>query len=274
MDHYLDQVGGVKCSLCGSDGTNKSTCPLNKDGIPNPSKHPNAIKMISTTVNSPVTPAEIHTEVAVELANSDSAVTESTKTTAVEAASAKTTTTLSPTVIKIKTLPKLKIPSRTPVVKNIKNVETSTITPITPTVTVPSTTTKPTTTSTTTKPTVTSVVSVKVASIRPKYQDLREWMKDPQNVYIARRGIVLLEDPITGKKARFPPQDSKFCNPFPVKDYTLEKSLELYRAHLEKQISTGAITKEELRALKGKTLGCWCKPGLCHGDILLEFINK
>ena len=27
----MEQLGGGKCSLCGSDGTNKSTCPLNKD---------------------------------------------------------------------------------------------------------------------------------------------------------------------------------------------------------------------------------------------------
>ena len=52
MNQY-QQVGGVKCSLCGSDGTNKSTCPLNKDATaPNPSKHPNAVKMISTTIKT------------------------------------------------------------------------------------------------------------------------------------------------------------------------------------------------------------------------------
>jgi hypothetical protein len=118
----------------------------------------------------------------------------------------------------------------------------------------------------------TTVVCVKVASIRPHYQDLKEWMADPQNVYIARKGVVLLDNPETGKKARFPPADSKFANPFTVKDHGLEKCIELYRVHIKKQIAEGKITRAELDALKGKTLGCWCKPGPCHGDVLLEFI--
>ena len=25
--------------------------------------------------------------------------------------------------------------------------------------------------------------------------------------------------------------------------------------------------------LKGKTLGCWCKPEACHGDILAELVD-
>jgi hypothetical protein len=37
------QSGGGVCSLCGSPGTTKITCPLNKDALnPNPAKHPNA----------------------------------------------------------------------------------------------------------------------------------------------------------------------------------------------------------------------------------------
>ncbi len=30
---------------------------------------------------------------------------------------------------------------------------------------------------------------------------------------------------------------------------------------------------ESLHQLKGKVLGCWCKPRACHGDILVELIN-
>jgi hypothetical protein len=28
-----------------------------------------------------------------------------------------------------------------------------------------------------------------------------------------------------------------------------------------------------LPTLKGKRLGCWCKPKACHGDVLVELIN-
>jgi hypothetical protein len=37
------QFGGSYCSLCKSPGTNKSTCPLNRNALhPNPAAHPNA----------------------------------------------------------------------------------------------------------------------------------------------------------------------------------------------------------------------------------------
>lgn len=119
----------------------------------------------------------------------------------------------------------------------------------------------------------TKAVCVKVASIRPKYKDLREWMQDPMNVYVARRGIILLDDPVTGKKERFPPTDSKFANPYTVKAYGLEKAIELYRIHLKKQITEGKITQGDLDELKGKNLGCWCAPGdPCHAKVIMEFL--
>lgn len=32
--------------------------------------------------------------------------------------------------------------------------------------------------------------------------------------------------------------------------------------------------KEEILELKGKTLGCHCKPAACHGDVLAEYLNS
>jgi chemotaxis protein histidine kinase CheA len=47
MENY--QQGGGKCSLCRSEGTNKTTCPLNpKSSKPNPTKHPLAHKSIGS----------------------------------------------------------------------------------------------------------------------------------------------------------------------------------------------------------------------------------
>lgn len=31
---------------------------------------------------------------------------------------------------------------------------------------------------------------------------------------------------------------------------------------------------KSLPELKGKTLGCWCKPYPCHGDVLVELLNE
>ena len=44
----MSQFGSGKCSICGSPGTSKLTCPLNPDAKnPNPSKHPLAKKVSS-----------------------------------------------------------------------------------------------------------------------------------------------------------------------------------------------------------------------------------
>lgn len=123
----------------------------------------------------------------------------------------------------------------------------------------------------------TNVVCVKVAHIKPKYKNLKEWMADPQNVYIGRRGIVFVN------KVRFPPKNSKFANPFKIggklgrskEKMTRDDVLRLYKAHLEEEIRLGKITKEEILALKGKTLGCWCENGdPCHGDIIVAMIKE
>ena len=42
--NYQYQIGGGKCSLCGSPNTNSTTCPLNPKAVhPNPMKHPLAV---------------------------------------------------------------------------------------------------------------------------------------------------------------------------------------------------------------------------------------
>lgn len=56
----------------------------------------------------------------------------------------------------------------------------------------------------------TQVVNCKVKFIRPKYNDLKQWMQDPQNVYIGRAGVVFVDG------QRFPKNASRFCNPFKV----------------------------------------------------------
>lgn len=36
----------------------------------------------------------------------------------------------------------------------------------------------------------------------------------------------------------------------------------------------GEDFNEKLKALRGHTLGCHCKPYACHGDVLAEYLNK
>jgi hypothetical protein len=114
----------------------------------------------------------------------------------------------------------------------------------------------------------TKVTNVKVGSIRPKYANLKEWMKDEQNVYIGRAGIVFLDN------ERFPKQSSIWANPFKIDaKNSREDVLEKYRVYIKAKIEKENLY-DKLRALKGKNLGCWCKPDGCHGDILVEIINS
>ncbi len=127
------------------------------------------------------------------------------------------------------------------------------------------------------------IVNVKVANIRPKYKNLKEWMDDENNVYIGRKGIVFIDG------IRFPKKDSLWCNPFKIpktlsKDKSLleskisneeerNKVLEKYKVYIKNKLSSSE-EREELLKLKGKILGCWCKPEKCHGDILIELIEE
>lgn len=63
---------------------------------------------------------------------------------------------------------------------------------------------------------------------------------------------------------------SKWANPFKItEDTSREDVLRQYKAYV---ISTGLVNSIE--ELKGKTLVCWCSPEKCHGDVLLELLNR
>eukprot|EP01080_Neovahlkampfia_damariscottae_P011258 gene11258-4077_t len=112
----------------------------------------------------------------------------------------------------------------------------------------------------------TKVVNVKVSYLRPKYQNLKEFCEDKNNLYIGREGIVFIE------KERYPKKRSPWANPFKVdKKMTREKSIDQYETYIRKKIKNGEL---DLKELEGKTLGCWCKPQSCHGDTLLKLLKE
>ncbi len=73
---------------------------------------------------------------------------------------------------------------------------------------------------------------------------------------------------------------SDWGNPYSHKEGTLAKfkvdtvedAIEKYEEWLLAQPDLVARVKREL---KGKVLGCWCRPSaLCHGDILAKIANR
>ena len=62
---------------------------------------------------------------------------------------------------------------------------------------------------------------------------------------------------------------SKWGNPFSIgKDGTRSEVIEKYKRWIREQPEL----MEALSELEGKTLGCWCKPLKCHGDVLVELL--
>ncbi len=113
------------------------------------------------------------------------------------------------------------------------------------------------------------VKNVKVANIRPTFQDLKEWCEDPDNVYIGRRGIVFVD------KKRYPTEDSIWCNPYKIgKDGDRDEVIQKYEIYIRNRLEKEVGLKDELKRLKDKNLGCWCAPEPCHGDVLIKLIQE
>jgi hypothetical protein len=75
--------------------------------------------------------------------------------------------------------------------------------------------------------------------------------KEPYDVYIGR--------------------PSKWGNPFIIgRDGSREECIALYRDWVKGRPEL----IESIDELKGRTLGCWCAPLPCHGDVLMEIANK
>lgn len=114
-----------------------------------------------------------------------------------------------------------------------------------------------------------SIINCKVQYIRPKYNNLEEWMKDENNIYIGRAGVVFID------KQRFPKNSSNFANPFKIgKDGNREEVLYKYKTYIIERLKNNILLQHELITMKGKNLGCWCAPEPCHGNILLELIDN
>ena len=63
---------------------------------------------------------------------------------------------------------------------------------------------------------------------------------------------------------------SKWGNPFSI---GLDGNRNEVISKYTKWIQDNKELLSDLHELKGKTLGCWCKPNDCHGDILVKLVK-
>ena len=100
------------------------------------------------------------------------------------------------------------------------------------------------------------------------YTSFSQWYNDENNVYIGRNA---------SKYAQRNVYDSKWANPFLCCDWNVAKAewvIEDLVKSYEKYVRKNSLLMNSLHELEGKQLGCWCKPGLCHGDILVKLYNE
>ena len=77
---------------------------------------------------------------------------------------------------------------------------------------------------------MTTITNVRVKHIRPKYNILQDWMKNPQHEYIGRGGVVFIN------KERVPKKASQWSNPYTVKKEGIDNCLEMFEIWLQKKI--------------------------------------
>ena len=67
---------------------------------------------------------------------------------------------------------------------------------------------------------------------------------------------------------------SVWGNPYVIgQDGTREEVIEKYKHYLWEMITSKRISLYQLKNLKGKRLGCFCKPKACHGDIIVKAVE-
>ena len=86
-------------------------------------------------------------------------------------------------------------------------------------------------------------------------------MNEPYEVYIGRG---------SGRG-----QDGYFGNPALIHPGTVtrEQSIMMYRAYFHDRIKTDAEFRRRVQNLRGKVLGCFCRPKACHGDVIVEYLE-
>lgn len=88
---------------------------------------------------------------------------------------------------------------------------------------------------------------------------------DEFDVYIGRRF----------KMGRYNFEESIFHNPFRINDSMNRKQcLDSFKDYLQDRCKEDLDFAYQLYQLKDKTLGCWCAPASCHGNVIKELVDK
>lgn len=68
-------------------------------------------------------------------------------------------------------------------------------------------------------------------------------------------------------------QDGYFGNPYPLVGGDREACLAKYKVYFLSRVESDQEFRRKVLELRGKALGCFCKPLSCHGDVLVEWLE-
>lgn len=106
--------------------------------------------------------------------------------------------------------------------------------------------------------------------VNVKYENLQDWLYEDNHFYIGPANVFKLPD-----GQMFPSMPSVFTSSFEIgKDGNREEVLAKYEEELRMKIMFEPHFRWMLMSLKGQTLGCFCKPAKCHGDVIFKLIKE
>lgn len=92
------------------------------------------------------------------------------------------------------------------------------------------------------------------------------FLREPYDEYIGRAG--------KGK-------DGYFGNPHPIgycylckRTHDREDAIQEFKKYFYERVNKDLGFMIRVLELKGKTLGCFCKPLSCHGDVIAEWLDS
>lgn len=91
--------------------------------------------------------------------------------------------------------------------------------------------------------------------------------KSPYDVYIGRPGRGV-EGPF-GNPIREMVECPE-CSAFHTSRAAL---MSCFKTYFERRVAQDLEFRAAVLALRGKRLGCFCVPGLCHGDVIAAWVN-
>jgi|ERR1700743_3554719 len=70
-------------------------------------------------------------------------------------------------------------------------------------------------------------------------------------------------------------KDGYFGNPYPLQQGEPRGStIDRYTDYFIDRVERDQEFRRRIMGLKGKTLGCFCKPAACHGDVIVKWIES